>query len=91
MQPQGHVQLLLNLLVFGMDVQQAVDAPRFRHLDGREVALEPMDAGTEQALAALGHEVVEGSGFGGAQAILRLPRGWAAGSDPRKDGLALGY
>jgi gamma-glutamyltranspeptidase/glutathione hydrolase len=91
MQPQGHVQLLLNMLVFDMDVQQAIDAPRFRHLSGRTVALEPVDAGVRRGLQELGHEVEEGGAFGGAQAILKLERGWAAGSDPRKDGQALGY
>jgi gamma-glutamyltranspeptidase/glutathione hydrolase len=91
MQPQGHVQLLLNLLVFGMDLQEAVDAPRFRHLIGPTVALEPVPEEVRRGLGAIGHEVVEGEGFGGAQAVLRLERGWAAGSDPRKDGLALGY
>lgn len=40
-QPQGQVQLLLSHLVFGMEIQAAVDAPRFRHLDGKRVALEP--------------------------------------------------
>jgi gamma-glutamyltranspeptidase/glutathione hydrolase len=91
MQPQGHVQLLLNLLVFGMDVQQAIDAPRFRHMSDLTVALEPMDAGVKRGLEGLGHDVVDGGAFGGAQAILKLERGWAAGSDPRKDGLAIGY
>ena len=91
MQPQGHVQLLLNMLVFGMDVQQAIDAPRFRHMSDLTVALEPVDAGVKRGLEGLGHDVVEGGAFGGAQAILKLERGWAAGSDPRKDGLAIGY
>jgi gamma-glutamyltranspeptidase/glutathione hydrolase len=91
MQPQGHLQLLLNMLVFGMDVQQAIDAPRFRHMSGRSVALEPMDEGVRRGLEALGHEVQDGGVFGGGQAILRLERGWAAGSDPRKDGQAMGY
>ena len=40
MQAQGHVQFLLNYFVFGMDLQAAIDAPRFRHLDGQRVALE---------------------------------------------------
>jgi gamma-glutamyltranspeptidase / glutathione hydrolase len=94
MQPQGHVQLLLNMLVFGMDVQQAIDAPRFRHLDGLRVAIEsPVGDDVRAALRALGHDVVSEGGvsFGGAQAVLRLPRGWAAGSDPRKDGHAGGH
>jgi gamma-glutamyltranspeptidase/glutathione hydrolase len=94
MQPQGHLQVLLNLLVFGMNVQEAADAPRFRHLDGLTVALEaPVPDSVRDALRALGHTVVElapGSA-GGAQLILRLPRGYVAGSDPRKDGMAVGY
>src|SRR5207302_1953189 len=82
---------LFELLVFGMDLQDAVDAPRFRHLDGRRVALEtPIDDAVRSALRALGHEIVDerAIAFGGAQAIMRLPHGYAAGSDPRKDGMA---
>jgi gamma-glutamyltranspeptidase / glutathione hydrolase len=94
MQPQGHVQMLLNMLVFGMDVQQAIDAPRFRHMDGLRVALEaPIRDEVRASLRRLGHDVINEAGiaFGGAQAVLRLPRGWAAGSDPRKDGMAIGH
>lgn len=96
MQPQGHVQVLLNLLVFGMDLQDAIDAPRFRHLTGLRVALEPaIGDDVRRRLAALGHVIVADSGvaFGGAQAIQRLAggRGYAAGSDPRKDGMAAGH
>ncbi|MEP6689274.1 MAG: gamma-glutamyltransferase [Gemmatimonadales bacterium] len=94
MQAQGHVQLLLNLFVFGMDLQAAIDAPRFRHLEGLRVALEaPVGDTVRTALAAMGHVLVEqpSGAFGGAQAIVRLPRGYAAGSDPRKDGMAVGY
>lgn len=93
MQPQGHVQLLLNLVEFGMDVQQAIDAPRFRHLEGRTVSVERIDPAVAQDLSARGHEIVAPARttFGGAQAVLRLPRGWAAGSDPRKDGMAAGH
>ena len=94
MQPQGHVQVLLNLLVFGMDLQDAVDAPRFRHLNGRRVALEaPIGDDVRRTLSGLGHVIVDERtvAFGGAQAILRLAHGWAAGSDPRKDGMAAGY
>ncbi|HVH67114.1 MAG TPA: gamma-glutamyltransferase [Gemmatimonadales bacterium] len=94
MQPQGHVQVLLNVLVFGMDLQDALDAARFRHLEGRRVALEaPIGEEVRRALLALGHVVADerAVAFGGAQAIIRLPRGYAAGSDPRKDGMAAGY
>ncbi len=94
MQPQGHVQVLLNLLVFGMDIQQAIDAPRFRHLSGRNIALEkPVSADVRTRLTALGHQISNDSTvtFGGAQAIIRLERGWVAGSDPRKDGMAAGH
>jgi gamma-glutamyltranspeptidase/glutathione hydrolase len=85
--------MLLNMLEFGMDVQEAIDAPRFRHLEGSSVAVERLDAGVAGELTARGHEVVppETTTFGGAQAVLRLPRGWAAGSDSRKDGMAAGH
>jgi gamma-glutamyltranspeptidase / glutathione hydrolase len=93
-QAQGHVQFLLNYFVFGMDVQEAIDAPRFRHYDGQRVALEaPIGDSVRAALTAMGHVLIEQPtiAFGGAQAIVRLPRGFAAGSDPRKDGMAVGY
>jgi gamma-glutamyltranspeptidase / glutathione hydrolase len=92
MQPQGHVQVLLNLLHFDMDVQEAVEAPRFRHLEARRVAVEGLSDDVGGELEALGHEVTDPAdfAFGGAQAIVRLERGWAAGSDPRKDGMAAG-
>jgi gamma-glutamyltranspeptidase / glutathione hydrolase len=95
MQPQGHVQVLLNLIVFGMDLQEAVDAARFRHLSGTRVAIEaPVGGDVRTALRSLGHDVLDGAGFsfGGAQAIMRLVEGgWASASDPRKDGMAAGH
>jgi gamma-glutamyltranspeptidase/glutathione hydrolase len=94
MQAQGHVQVMLNMLVFGMDVQQAIDAARFRHLNGMNVALEsPITDGVRNALRAMGHVITDErqTQFGGAQAIVRLPKGWVGGSDPRKDGMAVGY
>jgi len=93
MQAQGHVQFLLNHLLFGMDVQQAIDAARFRH-DGQRVAIEsPLGDDVRAELAALGHDVADDSAvtFGGSQAVVRLSRGYAAGSDPRRDGMAAGY
>jgi gamma-glutamyltranspeptidase/glutathione hydrolase len=92
MQPQGHTQLLLNLLVFGMDLQEAIDAPRVRHMGGTRIVLEdPIPDDVRQALEKMGHTIADGGSFGGAQAIVRLSRGWAAGSDPRKDGMAAGH
>ena len=93
-QPQGHVQVLLNMLLFGMDPQQAADAPRFNHGSGLRVQLEPVfGEGVRDGLRALGHDPVTGGrlSFGGAQIIVKLPRGWAAASDPRKDGHAAGH
>ena len=94
MQAQGHAQMILNLLVFGMDIQQAVDAARFRHLDGLRVIVEsPITDSVRAALTSMGHVIAEGklTQFGGAQAIIKLTKGWSAGSDPRKDGMAVGY
>jgi gamma-glutamyltranspeptidase/glutathione hydrolase len=87
------VQVLLNIVEFGMDVQEAIDAARFRHFSGTSVAIENIDPELASRLAAVGHELRnwEGVAFGGGQAILKLPRGWAAGSDPRKDGMAAGF
>ena len=93
-QAQGHVQFLLNYFVFGMDLQAAIDAPRFRHYDGLRVALEtPITDAVRDSLKALGHVLIDQPpiAFGGAQAIVRLPKGYAAASDPRKDGMAVGY
>ena len=93
-QPQGHVQVLLNLLVFGMDPQQAVDAARFRHFSGLEVGLEaPIGDDVRAGLGRLGHQVMilQPGSAGGSQMVMKLARGWAAASDPRKDGMAAGW
>jgi gamma-glutamyltranspeptidase/glutathione hydrolase len=93
-QAQGHVQFLLNYFVFGMDLQAAIDAPRFRHYDGLRVALEtPITDSVRATLTSMGHVLIDQPpiAFGGAQAIVRLPKGYAVASDPRKDGMAVGY
>jgi gamma-glutamyltranspeptidase/glutathione hydrolase len=99
MQPQGHLQVVTNLVDFGMDVQQMLDAPRFRVIEdgGARVMFEgEMPAAVVAALAARGHDVVPASdpgfgGFGGGQAIwLDADTGVrACGSDSRKDGQAV--
>jgi gamma-glutamyltranspeptidase/glutathione hydrolase len=106
MQPQGHVQILVNLIDFGMNLQEAGDAPRVRHdgsseptdevmRDGGQVILEKgASPATVKALEARGHHVkVENDGdFGGYQAILRDEHGvYFGASESRKDGAAQGY
>jgi len=71
-----------------------MDAARFRHTEGTHVLLEaPITDSVRAQLSALGHEIspTHGLQFGGSQAIIKLPRGYVAGSDPRKDGHAAGY
>jgi len=94
MQAQGHAQFLINLLLFGMNIQQSMDAGRFRHMAGARVIVEPAIPDSVIArLRAMGHDVsiAAPSQFGGSQAIIRLAHGYVAGSDPRKDGHAAGY
>jgi gamma-glutamyltranspeptidase/glutathione hydrolase len=94
MQAQGHAQFLINHLVFGLDIQEAMDVPRFRHESGLRVIVEPaMSDEAINGLKALGHQVsmARFTSFGGSQAIIRLAHGYVAGSDPRKDGHAAGY
>ncbi|MCG8468654.1 MAG: gamma-glutamyltransferase [Gemmatimonadetes bacterium] len=93
MQPQGHTQVLLNMIEFGMDPQGAIDAARFRHLSGLRVAIENITPDLASALEAMGHEIAdwERTSFGGGQLVMRLERGWAGASDARKDGLAIGH
>jgi gamma-glutamyltranspeptidase/glutathione hydrolase len=97
MQAQGHVQLMLRTMVYGQNPQTASDAPRWRIIAGRTVAIETGTApSTVSALEGLGHivqrEPPEASwGFGGAQLVCRIPGGYAAGSDHRKDGGAVGF
>jgi gamma-glutamyltranspeptidase/glutathione hydrolase len=98
-QPQGHVQVLVNIIDLGMGLQQAVDAPRFRYMSGRDVLLEDeIPATVIRRLMALGHRRASPPGvlrssMGGGQVIMIDPvNGTLMGaSDPRKDGMALGY
>ncbi|WP_062763170.1 gamma-glutamyltransferase family protein [Falsirhodobacter sp. alg1] len=97
-QAQGHVQLFLRTQLWGQDVQTAADAPRWRMLDGLDVACEPtLPADVIEGLRSYGHRITietpdNAFGFGGAQLVHRLPGGgYAAGSDHRKDGQAAGF
>ena len=98
MQPQGHAQFLVNLIDFKMNPQEALDAPRARHMKGMTVYLEDgIPESVASALREKGHQIVVEAPpvnqVGGGQAIY-LDHSqnvlWGA-SDRRKDGCALGY
>ncbi|MFQ5577103.1 MAG: gamma-glutamyltransferase, partial [Anaerolineae bacterium] len=97
MQPQGQVQVVCNVVDFNMDPQQALDAPRFRWLEGNSVAVEPgFDDATLADLQQRGHTLAlnaEAQDFGGGQIIaVESETGTLTGaSEPRKDGMAVGY
>ncbi len=96
-QAQGHVQVLVNLIDFGMNVQEAGEAARVNHgTDRGEIGLQLESAigpAVRDALVRRGHTILPGGGFGGFQGILIDPATGVlmGGSDPRKDGLAIGY
>jgi gamma-glutamyltranspeptidase/glutathione hydrolase len=106
MQPQGHVQILVNMIDFGMNVQEAGDAPRMRHDGSSEPTGQAMtDGGTvnlefgfpQETLAKfllMGHRVKVGSGgYGGYQGIRYDPASgvFFGATESRKDGIAAGY
>ncbi len=109
MQPQGHLQMMVNLLALGMSPQQALDAPRWAlagpgdglgaHDEGGLVFIEEgWDFTVLAELARRGHHLAPVTGFarstfGGGQIILRHPENGVltGGSDPRKDGCAVGW
>ena len=98
MQPQGQVQFLVNLIDFKMNLQEAMDAPRVRHMKGMEVHLEDgIGEQTRLKLRAMGHQASESTSpineFGGGQAIYldREQDVLLGASDRRKDGCSVGY
>jgi gamma-glutamyltranspeptidase/glutathione hydrolase len=106
MQPQGHVQVLVNMIDFGMNVQEAGDAARWQHRGSSQPTGQTMTDGgwvelesgfsweTIRALKNRGHDVRAGNGgFGGYQGIQYNPanRTYHGGSESRKDGQAAGY
>ena len=96
MQPQGHLQLISNLVDYNMDIQSALDAPRFQvMLDGKIAVEDSFRLEVLKALESKNHQLLLGSDtfFGGGQAILVDPENdtLVAGSDPRRDGCAVGY
>ncbi|ACM57668.1 gamma-glutamyltransferase [Halorubrum lacusprofundi] len=94
MQPQGHVQVVSNLVDYGMPLQQALDEPRWRYRESGELALEPQADGAIAAkLARKGHDVLTlpPAMFGGAQIARSRDGVLSAATEPRKDGNAQGY
>lgn len=106
MQPQGHVQVLVNLIDFGMNLQEAGDAMRLSHEGSTEPTGNPMNDGgwvnlesgfnyeTIRELMKMGHRIkFDMGGYGGYQAIMRDPKTgvYYGASESRKDGQAAGY
>ena len=104
MQPQGHAQIIINLIDFGMNLQEAGDAPRFRHygssqptgeemIDGGYLSLESgFDDKIRDELKSMGHSLNnEAGGYGGYQAIMKKDGVYIGASESRKDGQASGY
>lgn len=97
MQPQGHVQVVMNLIDGGLNPQAALDAPRWRFLADNQVMIEAavpqqirselQDRGHDLMVVGPGH--VHEYGLGRGQIILKQDRVWVAGSEPRTDGLAM--
>ena len=90
MQPQGHVQVVMNMIDFHMDPQQALDAPRWRWLrDGSVIVESGFDDGVARTLQRMGHDVkvdLNASSFGRGQIILRMENGvLVGGTEPRTD------
>jgi gamma-glutamyltranspeptidase/glutathione hydrolase len=90
MQPQGHLQVLMNLVDFGLNPQACLDAPRWRWEKGKKVVLEdsfPKHIG--RALSRRGHEIsyaFHSGGFGRGQMIIKNNDGYVGATEPRTDG-----
>ncbi len=98
MQPQGHLQLISNMVDHGMDPQQAINALRFMVGNNNVILEEGVDPAVARDLQSRGHNVGQITGYnrvsiGGAQVIQRDPATGVlrGGSEPRKDGCAIGY
>lgn len=94
MQPQGHLQMMVRIFIYGQNPQAAADAPRWQVLDDGRIALEKGFAPEVlDDLTARGHRIITARPeiMGGAQLIYRMQDGYCAASDPRKEGQAVGY
>lgn len=106
MQPQGHAQIVVNMIDFGMNVQEAGDAPRIRHTGSSQPTGEEMtNGGTVHLESGIDYEVIRElmkmghridfsvGGYGGYQAIMYDAKNnvYVGGSESRKDGQSIGY
>ena len=98
MQPQGHLQAICNMVDFGMDPQQTLNALRFQVIGDAVLVEEGLSPDVMGGLRSRGHQLHQVSGharvgMGGGQVIRRNPETGAlwAGSEPRKDGCAIGF
>jgi gamma-glutamyltranspeptidase/glutathione hydrolase len=94
MQPQGHAQMMIRIFQYEQNPQAAIDAPRWRVMQGLKVNLEVgHDRSVIEGLKKRGHDIYTSPYFdyGGAQIIYKLENGYLAASDPRKDGQAVGF
>ncbi len=92
MQPQGHVQVLSNLVDYGMTPQAALDAPRWRYRESGSLGIEERLPNAAK-LARMGHDVgvLPPVVFGGAQLVRRRGETLSGATEPRKDGVAIGF
>jgi gamma-glutamyltranspeptidase/glutathione hydrolase len=92
MQPQGQVQVMVNLVDYGLNPQAALDAPRWRFVEGNRVMLErSVPDAVVDGLRLRQHQIQRGGFYGRGQMILRHNGVLIAASDPRADGLALAW
>ncbi|APW98937.1 gamma-glutamyltransferase [Halobiforma lacisalsi AJ5] len=92
MQPQGHLQVVSNLVDYGMNPQAALDAPRWRYREDGTIGVEER-LPAKSKLARKGHDVgvLPPVMFGGAQLVRRKGDTLAGATEPRKDGVAIGF
>lgn len=97
MQPQGHMQVVMNTIDFGLHPQAALDAPRWQWMEGKKVLVEPQfPSHLAQALARKGHQIkvaVDKGAFGRGQIIWRDPETGvlSGGTESRADGVVASW
>ncbi len=97
MQAQGHAQMVIRVCDYGLNPQAASDAPRWQVTDDNQLLIEQgIDDNVRNELKHRGHQIIDNHArtifnMGGAQLIVKTEHGYIAGSDHRKDGMAVGF